>query len=136
LTGERVERRLAAVLAADVAGYSCLEGRDEERTVANLKSFRKTLVDPAIAAAGEYEAAYQSAEQLIRFRPDKFVACRYRAAALGQLDRIEEAKQALQPSIGLLPGEYNFYVQARPAWIVPQQHARLLEGLRKAGLPE
>jgi TolB-like protein/class 3 adenylate cyclase len=47
---ERVERRLAAVLAADVAGYSRLMGRDEERTLANLKSFRKTLVDPTIAA--------------------------------------------------------------------------------------
>jgi adenylate cyclase len=50
LPGERVERRLAAVLAADVAGYSRLMGRDEERTLANLKSFRKALVDPAIAA--------------------------------------------------------------------------------------
>jgi adenylate cyclase len=49
LTGERVERRLAAVLAADVAGYSRLMGRDEEHTLANLKSFRKALVDPAIA---------------------------------------------------------------------------------------
>jgi adenylate cyclase len=37
------------VLAADVAGYSRLMGRDEERTLANLKSFRKTLFDPAIA---------------------------------------------------------------------------------------
>jgi adenylate cyclase len=43
-----VERRLAAVLAADVAGYSRLMGLDEERTLANLKSFRKTLVDPKI----------------------------------------------------------------------------------------
>jgi adenylate cyclase len=50
LAGERVERRLAAVLAADVAGYSRLMGRDEESTLANLKSFRKTLIDPAIAA--------------------------------------------------------------------------------------
>jgi len=50
LAGEPVERRLAAVLAADVAGYSRLMGRDEERTLANLKSVRKTLVDPAIAA--------------------------------------------------------------------------------------
>ncbi len=50
MTGERVERRLAAVLAADVAGYSRLMGRDEEGTLANLKSLRKTLVDPAIAA--------------------------------------------------------------------------------------
>jgi class 3 adenylate cyclase/tetratricopeptide (TPR) repeat protein len=46
LVGERVERRLAA----DVAGYSRLMGRDEEGTLAQLKSFRKTLVDPTIAA--------------------------------------------------------------------------------------
>jgi adenylate cyclase len=49
LTGERVERRLAAILAADVAGYSRLMGRDEERTLAQLKAARKTLVDPTIA---------------------------------------------------------------------------------------
>ena len=49
LAGERVERRLAAVLAADVAGYSRLMGRDEERTLAQLKTLRKTLFDPAIA---------------------------------------------------------------------------------------
>ena len=45
-----MERRLAAVLAADVAGYSLLMGRDEEGTVTQLKAFRKTLVDPTIAA--------------------------------------------------------------------------------------
>src|ERR1700688_2754414 len=50
LADEPVERRLAAVLAPDIAGYSRLMGRDEERTLVNLKSFRKTLVDPAIAA--------------------------------------------------------------------------------------
>src|ERR1700688_4589089 len=50
LSSERVDRRLAAVLAADVAGYSRLMGLNEERTLANLKLFRKTLVDPAIAA--------------------------------------------------------------------------------------
>jgi adenylate cyclase len=50
LSSERVDRRLAAVLAADVAGYSRLMGLNEEGTLANLKSFRKTLVDPCIAA--------------------------------------------------------------------------------------
>ncbi|MCC8973772.1 alpha/beta fold hydrolase [Bradyrhizobium brasilense] len=48
--GEHGERRLAAVLAADVAGYSRLMGADEEGTLARLKAVRKTLVDPAIAA--------------------------------------------------------------------------------------
>jgi adenylate cyclase len=49
LPSERVERRLAAVLAADVAGYSRLMGRDEERTLAQLKTFRKTVFDPTVA---------------------------------------------------------------------------------------
>jgi adenylate cyclase len=49
LIGERVERRLAPVLAADVAGCSRLMGRDEERTLAQLKAFRKALIGPTIA---------------------------------------------------------------------------------------
>jgi adenylate cyclase len=49
VSSERVERRLTAVVAADVAGYSRLMGRDEEGTLAQLKSIRKALVDPAIA---------------------------------------------------------------------------------------
>lgn len=48
LTGEPVERRLAAVLVADVAGYSRLMGRAEERTLAQLKTARAALVDPQI----------------------------------------------------------------------------------------
>jgi adenylate cyclase len=49
LAAERVDRRLAAVLAADVAGYSRLMGANEEETLVRLKAVRKTLVDPAIA---------------------------------------------------------------------------------------
>src|SRR6266478_1156577 len=44
-----VQRRLAAILAADVAGYSRLMGADEEGTLARLKALRAELVDPAIA---------------------------------------------------------------------------------------
>ena len=44
-----VERRLAAVLAADVAGYSRLMGVDEVGTLAVLKAVRSELVDPEIA---------------------------------------------------------------------------------------
>jgi class 3 adenylate cyclase/CDGSH-type Zn-finger protein len=49
LKGERVERRLAAVLSADVAGYSRLMGADEIGTLEALKAHRRELVDPAIA---------------------------------------------------------------------------------------
>jgi TolB-like protein/class 3 adenylate cyclase len=45
---ERVERRLAAILAADVAGYSRLMGEDEEGTLAALKAIRRELGDPKI----------------------------------------------------------------------------------------
>jgi adenylate cyclase len=50
LTVERVQRRLAVILAADVAGDSRLMGVDEERTLADLKASRRTLIDPCIAA--------------------------------------------------------------------------------------
>ena len=45
----RVERRLAAILAADVAGYSRLTGLDEEGTHAQLQDHLRSLVDPKIA---------------------------------------------------------------------------------------
>jgi adenylate cyclase len=43
---ERVDRKLAAILAADVAGYSRLMGADEEGTLARLKAYRRDLIDP------------------------------------------------------------------------------------------
>ena len=45
---EHVERRLAAILAADVAGYSRLMGEDEEGTLAALKAILRELGDPKI----------------------------------------------------------------------------------------
>jgi adenylate cyclase len=42
-------RRLAAILAADVAGYSRLMGADEEGTLERLKALRRELIDPTIA---------------------------------------------------------------------------------------
>src|SRR5947207_8667215 len=44
----RVQRRLAAIMAADVAGYSRLMGTDEEGTLAALKQLRRDLADPKI----------------------------------------------------------------------------------------
>jgi adenylate cyclase len=49
LATERVERKLAAILAADIAGYSRLMGADEEGTLARLKAHRRELIDPKIA---------------------------------------------------------------------------------------
>ena len=48
-TESRTARRLAAILAADVVGYSRLMGIDEEGTLAALKTHRRELIDPLIA---------------------------------------------------------------------------------------
>ena len=45
----RVQRRLAAILSADVVGYSRLMGIDETGTLARLKAVRRDIVDPLIA---------------------------------------------------------------------------------------
>ena len=46
---DRIERRLAAILAADVAGYSRLTGVDEEGTHVQLQAHLRALVDPKVA---------------------------------------------------------------------------------------
>ena len=47
---ERLQRRLAAILSADVVGYSRLMGIDEAGTLSRLKALRRELIDPTIAA--------------------------------------------------------------------------------------
>jgi class 3 adenylate cyclase len=48
----REQRRLAAIVAADVVGYSRLMGRDESGTLAALRALRREVVDPKIDAHG------------------------------------------------------------------------------------
>jgi adenylate cyclase len=48
VAGQRVQRQLSAILAADVVGYSRLIGLDEEGTLARLKELRRILIDPTI----------------------------------------------------------------------------------------
>jgi len=52
MTEERVQRRLAAILAADVVGYSRLMEQDEAGTLARLQALRADLIDPEIADRG------------------------------------------------------------------------------------
>ena len=48
MASEQIQRKLAAILAADIAGYSRLAGADEERTLARLRALRSDLIDPLI----------------------------------------------------------------------------------------
>jgi adenylate cyclase len=52
VASERVERKLAAILAADVVGYSRLTGAHEEGTIGRIQALRREIIDPAIAAHG------------------------------------------------------------------------------------
>src|SRR3954469_14620047 len=49
MAAARVERRLAAILAADMVGYSALMEQDEDRTLARLKAHRREFIEPVIA---------------------------------------------------------------------------------------
>ena len=49
MTEVRIERRLAAIFAGDVAGYSRLMGKDETGTLARLRALRRELTDPKFA---------------------------------------------------------------------------------------
>ena len=48
-SSDRVERRLAAILAADVVGYSRLMGQDETGTLDRMRELRRELIDPTVA---------------------------------------------------------------------------------------
>ena len=52
MSPNRVDRKLAAILAADMVGYSRLVHNDEEGTIARLKTHRSELIDPSIARHG------------------------------------------------------------------------------------
>ena len=70
---------------------------------------------------------------MIRSFPDFPPPYRELARALGQLGRIEEAKQALEKALALAPASFDMYARQRRPWQRPEDHAHLVEGLRKAG---
>src|SRR5438477_297675 len=81
----------------------------------------------------EYEETIEAAKQLIRSYPDFPMIYRWPAAALGQLGRMAEAKEALDKAVSLAPAAFDMYVRKRVPWFRPEDHAHLVEGLRKAG---
>ena len=56
------QRKLAAILVADVVGFSRLTGADEDRTLARLRALRSDLIDPTIAqwARGETDRRWRA----------------------------------------------------------------------------
>jgi adenylate cyclase len=81
----------------------------------------------------EYEAAVEAAKRVTRSYPDFPNTYRWLATALGQTGRTAEAKEALERAIAIAPGSFDMYVRGRVPWMRPEDHAHMLEGLRKAG---
>jgi adenylate cyclase len=84
----------------------------------------------------DYEAAVEAAERAIRSFPDFPSPYRWRAAALGNLGRTAEAKESLDKAMTISPAEFDFQVRKRPPWFRPQEHAHMIDGLRRAGLQD
>jgi adenylate cyclase len=81
----------------------------------------------------EYETAAEVAKQAIRLNPDYPLTYRWLAAALGQVGQTAEAKETLAKAIAVAPASFDFYVRNRAPWTRPEDHAHMLEGLRRAG---
>jgi TolB-like protein len=62
------QRKLAAILAADVVGFSRLTGADEDRTLARLRALRSDLIDPTIAVHGGRVIKRTGDDALVEFR--------------------------------------------------------------------
>ena len=65
----REQRRLAAIIAADVVGYSRLMGRDESGTVARLRAIRKQRLVPCVARRGGRIVKLTGDGVLVEFGP-------------------------------------------------------------------
>jgi len=83
--------------------------------------------------SGDYAAAAETLQRNIRENPNHPLAYRWLAASLGQLGRVEQAKEALEKTIAIAPISFNMHVRSRAPWLRPEDHAHMLEGLRKAG---
>jgi len=142
--------RALAISPNLVRGHSMLgatlifSGRPKEGLAAVETSIRLDPRDPMLPGrlnllamglyfASKYEAAVEAAKRAIRLNPDHPLTYRWLAAALGQLGRTAEAKEALEKAIAVAPGSFEMFVRQRVPWHRPEDHAHMLEGLRKAG---
>ena len=80
----------------------------------------------------EYPAALEAAKHAIRSYPDFPNPYRWLAATLGQLGWIDDAQEALRNAMAVGPAAFQSSAHERVPWMRPEDHAHMLEGLRKA----
>src|SRR6516165_9439217 len=89
-------RKLAAILAADVVGYSRLAGSDEDRTLARLRALRSDLIDPTIAVHhGRVADAVAELESSRRQVPSYITASLVLAACYTHMGRLADARATI-----------------------------------------
>jgi adenylate cyclase len=98
--------------------------------------FRLTHVAVGYYFSGAYGDAVEAAEHAIRSFPEYPVPYRWLAAALGQLGRTQQAEEVLEKATAIAPAMFDVYDRRRPPWVRQEDHAHILEGLRKAGWRE
>jgi adenylate cyclase len=81
----------------------------------------------------DYQAAVDAARRVIRLYPDFPLIYRWLAAALGQMGRVDEAREALDNAIEIGGGSFDMYVRQRVPWHRAEDYEHMLDGLRKAG---
>ena len=97
----RTERRLAAILAADVAGYSRLVATDEAGTLASLRSLRTEVLDPAVAEYGGRVVKTIGDGFLVEFSSAVDAIC----CALGVQSTLAEREGRLRLRMGVNVGD-------------------------------
>jgi adenylate cyclase len=149
--GARVEVERALTMSPNLASAHGMlgatlifSGHPKEGLVALERGIRLDPRDPRSVAglnqvvlglyfAREYEAAIDAAKRVIHSYPNHPLVYRWLAAALGQAGRVAEAKEALAKAVAIAPASFDLYVRHRVPWHRPEDHAHMLEGLRKAG---
>jgi adenylate cyclase len=96
-------------------------------------TFRLSHIATAYYFLRDYAGAIGAAKEGLRSHPDHpWIHC-WLAAALGQIGRLDEAKQALQKATTIAPKSFDMYVRERVPWMRGEDYEHVLEGLRKAG---
>ena len=99
-------RRLAAILAADVVGFSALMGRDEEGTLDRIKWLRREVIDPKVRAHHGRVFKATGDGLLVEFpSPVEAVRCAAEVQDVLASEAAQESSQALQLRIGINLGD-------------------------------
>lgn len=122
--GDRLPRKLAAIMYADVAGYSRLKGEDEDNTHRKLSEY----LDLISAAIAEHQG------RVVHYAGDSMSPHMVLAACLALAGDQEGAQAELAESKRPNPNLSLEFAAEQIPYRLPRDRERNLEGLRKAGL--